>query len=82
MLLGIHEVDLIAKEFKNHEKCYRDYTRILYPNENQSTVIEKGDFKAVYDVIEKEVISLSKAVPMNVSIDVYGIGGDQHQYRS
>ena len=33
-LLEIHEVDLISKEFKNHEKCYRDYTRILYPNKN------------------------------------------------
>ena len=81
LLLEIHEVDLIVKEFKNHEKCYRDYTRILYPNENQSTVNEKGDFKAVCDVIEKEVISLSKVVSMNALIDVYGIGRDQHQCR-
>ena len=82
LLLDIPEVHLIAKEFKNHEKCYRDYTRILfYPNKNQSTVNKKGDFKAVCDVIEKEVISLSKAVSMNVSIDLYGIGRDQHQYR-
>ena len=79
--LAIHEVNLIAKEFKNHEKCYRDYTRTLYPNENQSTVNGKGDFKAVCDVIEKEAISLSKAVSMSVLTDVYGIGRDQHQYR-
>ena len=32
-------------------------------------------------MIEKEVISLSKAVSMNVLIDVYGIGRDQHHYR-
>ena len=81
LLLEIHEVDRIAKELKNHEKCYRDYARILYLNGNQSTVNEKGDFKAVRDVIEKEVISLSKAVSMNVLIDVYGIGRDKHRYR-
>ena len=81
LLLEIHEVDLIAKEFKDHEKCYRDYTRIIYPNENQSTINDKGDFKAVCSVIDHEVLSLSKAVSMNVLTDVYGIGRDQHQYR-
>ena len=48
-LLEIHEVDLVAKEIKDHEKCYHDYTRILYPNENQSTVNEKGHFKDACD---------------------------------
>ena len=32
-------------------------------------------------MIEKEVISLSKAVSINVLIDVYGIERDQHRYR-
>ena len=32
-------------------------------------------------VIDHEVLSLSKVVSMNVLIDVYGIGRDQHQYR-
>ena len=32
MLLEIHEVDLIAKEFKKHDKCYRNYTRLIYEN--------------------------------------------------
>ena len=81
LLLTIKGVDLLAKEFKNHEKCYRDYTRIIYQNENKCTVYEKGDFKAVCDIIDREVISLSKAISMDVIIDVYGIGTDQHQYR-
>ena len=81
LLLEIHEVDLIAKEFKSHEKCYRNYARMIYPNENQSTINYKGDFKAVCRVIDYEVLALSKAVSMNVLIDVYGIGRDQHQYR-
>ena len=35
MLLEIHEVDLIAKEFKKHDKCDRDYTRLIYENLEQ-----------------------------------------------
>ena len=35
MLLEIHEVDLIAKEFKKHDKCYRNYTRLIYENLEQ-----------------------------------------------
>ena len=57
LLLEIHEVDLIAKEFKNHEKCYRDYPRIIYPNENQSTINDKGHFKAICSAIDHEVLS-------------------------
>ena len=30
MLLIINDVDLIAKEYKTHDKCYCDYTRIFY----------------------------------------------------
>ena len=32
MLLEIHEVDPIAKEFKKHDKCYLNYTRLIYEN--------------------------------------------------
>ena len=35
MLLEILEVGLIAKEFKKHNKCYRDYTRLFYENVEQ-----------------------------------------------
>ena len=30
MLMDITGKDLIAREFQTHEKCYQDYTRILY----------------------------------------------------
>ena len=29
LLSEITEVDLAAKEFKHHDKCYGDYTRVL-----------------------------------------------------
>ena len=71
LLLQINGVYLIAKEFKYHEKCYRNYTRILYPNEKHLSINEKGDSKAVCTIIEEEVIALSKAISMNVLIHAY-----------
>jgi len=83
LLLQISEVDLVAKEFKNHEKCYRDYTRILYDNtQNVTRINNKGDFAAVCRVIDDEVLRSGKCVSMSLLINVYGIGKDQHQYRS
>ena len=52
----------LLKSLRTIKNVTRDYTRILYPNENQSTVNEKGHFKAVCDATEKEVISLSNVV--------------------
>ena len=40
-LLKITEVDLVAKEFKRHDKCYRDCTRVLYATKTKTPVNEK-----------------------------------------
>ena len=45
LLLEIHEVDLIAKEFKNYEKRYHDYTRIIYPKKNNPLLTRKEILK-------------------------------------
>ena len=81
LLLEIADVDLIAKEFKRHDKCYRDYTRVLYVTKAKTPVNEKGNFEDVCRVIEDDVISSHKCVSMNVLLDIYGIGKNQHQYR-
>ena len=49
MLLEIHEVGLIAKEFKKHDKCYRDYTRLIYENleQEKNPIYSTGDYDAV-----------------------------------
>ena len=36
MIASVHETDLIAKEFQKHEKCYREYTRIVRESVPQS----------------------------------------------
>ena len=49
MLLEIHEVGLIAKEFKKQDKCYRDYTRLIYENleQEKNPIYSTGNYDAV-----------------------------------
>ena len=83
MLMEIPDLDLIAKEFRKHEKCYRDYTRLLckiyYAEE---PVNDRSKSKSVRRIIEEEVIKFDKCISMKTIIEVYGIGKGQHQYRS
>ena len=53
MLLEIHEVDLIAKKFKKHNKCYRDYPRLIYENleQEKKPIYSTGDYDAVVKII-------------------------------
>ena len=70
ILLDIAEVNLVAKEFKHHDKCYRDYTRVIYANKIKIRVNEKGNFEDVCRLIEDDIIESQKWVSMNVLIDV------------
>ena len=70
VLLDITEVDLVAKEFKRHDKCYRDYTRVIFANKIKIPVNEKGNFEDVCRLIEDDIIESQKWVSMNVLIDV------------
>ena len=73
MLLEIHEVDLIAKEFKKHDKCQLDYTRLIYENVEQekNPIYSTGDYDAVVKIIEEQVIRQFKCVSMTVLMTVY-----------
>ena len=83
MLLAINEVDLIAKEFKKHDKCYRDYTRIIYEHDDrkEDLVYDVGNYECVVKIVEEQVMSLFKCVSMDVLMEVYGIGDKHTQYR-
>ena len=83
MLLEIQDLDLIAKEFKKHDKCYRDYTRLIYDSleEEKNPIYCSGDYEAVVKIIEEQVISQFKCVSMTVLMAVYGIGDNHLQYR-
>ena len=83
MLLEIQDKDLIAKEFQKHEKCYRNYTEILYKYEpTEAQVYDTGNYERVCNIIEEEVIQSYKYISMKTLIEAYSIGKGQHKYRS
>ena len=83
MLTDITGKDLIAKEFKKYEKCYQDYTQILYEKDPQKKQIyEKFDYEKVCSTTEEQVIRSNVCTFMKVIMENYGIGQGQHQYKS
>ena len=50
----IKDDDLLAKEFRYHSHCYKDFTR-QWTNQTKG-VYEKGNFDVVTDFIVKEII--------------------------
>ena len=61
MIGAIANESLIAKEFKKHHQCYKDYTRIVSTNNNWESSFSKErtyvkrDYKAVSQIIDKEI---------------------------
>ena len=56
MIASVHETDLIAKEFQKHEKCYREYTKIVRESVPQSKNDEDdpyGNIDVALSIIER-----------------------------
>ena len=68
----IKEEDLIAKEFKYHRHCYKNFTRKT-PSESKTQIYEKRDFEPVRTMINEEVIKNCRILPMNELYKAYGI---------
>ena len=79
MLGVINNVCLIAKEFKKHEKCYRDYTRSIYDGKDvlseeiKSSIYNQGDYNKVCRIIDTQIIAERKCLSMESLLQVYGI---------
>ena len=71
---------MIAKEFKCHECCYKDFTR----NEKHLTpsLYGEGNFEKVKACIEENVLTENQAVSMHILHDLYGLSTDDTRYRS
>ena len=84
MIAAIANESLIAKEFKRHYQRYIDYTRIVSTNNNsESGLYEKGDYKAVCQIIDKEILRNHKCISMDLLLEKYGIGlRSKLQYRN
>lgn len=80
----IKDLDLIAKEFKYHEPCYRDFTRkirqVNFLNEKEPR--PAGDFDSVIECLNVKVLSENQAVSMKVLHDIFGLHPEDTRYRS
>ena len=63
LLLSIRGVDLIAKEFIMHMKCYKDYIQVLSQSayDEKEFLREAGDFNAVKNFIQNQVLCNNQA---------------------
>lgn len=81
----IKDLDLIAKEFKYHVFCYKDFVRQERPSQSQGQADSgnlTGNFEAVIDCIEKRVLSQNQAVSMSLIHEIYGIHIQDTRYRN
>ena len=92
VLLVVNE-DLIAREFKMHEKCYRDYTRICTkqiatPNINcasTSDIDKSGDCKKRFEnlrqFVRDRIVDRGQSVSIKLLTEVYGLDEEDCRLR-
>lgn len=84
MLLEITDIDLIAKEFQKHEKCYRDYTRNKKTENVEGNLDENfahGNYDAVLSIVRDNILERQQCISMETLQTVYGIGVGSRQSR-
>ena len=81
MLRRIQAEDLIAREFKKHENCYREYTCITHLKEDVDDSSSKhlcdndtGKFEKVCNIIDDFILTQNQAISMSFLNETYGTG--------
>eukprot|EP00794_Sanderia_malayensis_P014842 gene14842-biopygen11931 len=87
LFFEIKDLDLIAKEFKYHDFCYKEYTRkekirIASTQEDTGEQRSSGNFEAVVQCIKERIIDENQAVSMKVLHDIFELQTDDTRYRS
>ena len=77
MFTAVNGVDLIAKEFKKHSKCYNMYTKVLssvlqYDKRSNSNTCDEVDVyvSVVKPFVDKTVIVEGKCIPLDISLEL------------
>ena len=81
----IRDLDLIAKEFRYHRLCYKDFIRHQKSsnnNEQEESDTQKGNFKAVIEFIENTILLQNQAVSMSLIHEIYGAHLQDKRYRN
>ena len=83
----IKDINLIAKEFKYHDKCYKEFTRNVKTVsqqetcESNTTAYSTGNCDAVKEYVNTKVITESQAVSMKTLHEIYGLNVTDVRYR-
>ena len=91
MLLAVTGHDLIAKEFKMHPNCYKDYTRVcsrLVPTASKNVADDtlddsegKTDFESVSNFVQEHIINGNQSVSLKVMTEMYGFDKEDNRLR-
>lgn len=82
MLVAVQGIDLIAKDFRKHDYCYREYTRLVWEKEQTSQTVEgTGDFESVCALVDDNIIMGHQCLSMETIMVAYGIGVGVRQRR-
>eukprot|EP00794_Sanderia_malayensis_P008583 gene8583-9501_t len=68
----IKNMDMIAKEFKYHDFCYKDFTR-KEPQPSNQFWDTRGDFDAVVSCIEGRIVLQNEAISMATTLAHFGV---------
>ena len=73
MVVAVAETYLIAKKFQKHEKCYREYKRVVRESASETEKgedEEKGNFDAVLSMIDYDVLQGQQCISMETLMKV------------
>ena len=97
MLLAITDQDLIAREFKMHPQCYKEYTRVCSKqstranqpevsnvNEDETSTSQKTktNFESVCAFVQQHVIDGNQSISLKVLTDIYGFDKEDSRLRA
>ena len=82
-------IKILAKEFKYHESCYKEFTRkkkktpsLSQKEKDAPRYSLDGNFEAVRECIEEKILKENQAVSMKVVHDIFGLETEDTRYRS
>ena len=78
--LKVKDEDLIAREFKYHRHCFRNFTRTNTTPTEEEPVKPKGDYDAVRSCVDEDIIESGQILSMRYLHSIYGVGYGDSRY--
>ena len=91
MLIKIRGQDLIAREFRMHRKCYRDYTRNVSQNRREripgpatdgNEKVDEPNSENLQQFVQEHIIHNGRSVSLRLLTELYGFDPDDNRSRA